>query len=133
MSNSEPELVYVFLPEPLGPVDRGEKYEDAIMDELERLKLGEVSGAGTLLGDERADGTRPIESCGIDVDTEDPVATRAALRELLPKLGCPQGTQLHYTASGKSLQDEYDGESWTLESARTMIQSSFGVSSKYPR
>jgi hypothetical protein len=133
MSNSEPELVYVFLPEPLGPIDRGEKYEDPIIDELERLGLGEVSGAGTALGDERPDGTRPIESCGIDVDTDDPVATRSALRELLPKLGCPQGTQLHYTASGKSLQDEYDGASWTLDNDRTMSNSGLGISSKYPR
>ena len=133
MSNSGPELVYVFLPEPLGPIDRGGKYEDPIIDELERLGLGQVSGAGTSLGDERPDGTRPIESCGIDIDTDDPVATRAALRALLPKLGCPQGTQLHYTASGKSLQDEYDGAGWTLQSDRTLSHAGLGISSKYPR
>ena len=115
MSNSEPELVYVFLPEAIGPMDRGDKYEEPIIDELERLGLGEVSGAGTALGDEGPDGRRPILSCGIDVDTNDVAATRAALRALLPKLGCPKGTQLQYTISGKELQDEYDGEDWTLE------------------
>lgn len=115
MSNSEPELVYVFLPEALGPMDRGDKYEEPIIDELERLGLGEVSGAGTSLGDEGPDGRRPIVSCGIDVDTNDVAATRAALRTLLPKLGCPQGTQLHYETSGNALQDEYDGENWSLE------------------
>ena len=115
MSNSEPELVYVFLPESIGPMDRGDKYEEPIIDELERLGLGEVSGAGTALGDEGPDGKRPIESCGIDVDTHDVAATRAALRELLPKLGCPPGTQLHYLASGKELRDEYDGADWALE------------------
>ena len=118
MSGSEPELVYVFLPEALGPIDRGDKYEDPIIDELERLGLGEVSGAGTMLGEERPDGTRPIVSCGIDVDTHDVAATRAALREFLPKLGCPAGTQLQYTAEGRELQDEYDGADWALEKAR---------------
>lgn len=121
MSNPEPELVYVFLPEPLGPMDRGDKYEEPIIDELERLGLGEVSGAGTSLGDERPDGTRPIVSCGIDVDTDDVAATRAALRALLPKLGCPKGTQLHYSVSGKPLQDEYDGTDWALEKDRSEV------------
>lgn len=115
MGNSEPELIYVFLPEALGPMDRGDKYEDPIIDELERLGLGEVSGAGTELGDEGSDGRRPILSCGIDVDTNDVTATRAALRELLPRLGCPKGTQLQYEMSGNQLLDEYDGQDWTLE------------------
>lgn len=115
MSNSEPELIYVFLPEALGPMDRGDKYEDPIIDELERLGLGEVSGAGTQLGDEGPDGRRPIISCGIDVDTNDVAATREALRALLPKLGCPKGTQLQYEMSGNPRQDEYDGQDWSLE------------------
>ena len=115
MSNSEPELIYIFLPESLGPMDRGDKYEDPIIDELERLGLGEVSGAGTALGEEAPDGRRPIVSCGIDVDTTDVTATRAALRDLLPKLGCPKGTQLQYEIAGKALQDEYDGADWALE------------------
>jgi len=127
MSNSEPELVYVFLPESLGPINRGEKYEDPIIEELERLGIGEVTGGGSSLGDERPDGTRLIEFCGIDVDTDDPVATRVALRALLPKLGCLAGTQLHFTVSGKPLQDEYDGESWTLENDRTMLHPGFGI------
>ena len=115
MNNPEPELVYVYIPESIGPMDRGDKYEDPIIEELERLGLGEVSGAGTELGDEGPDGRRPILSCGIDVDTHDVAATRSALRELLPRLGCPKGTQIQYEQSGKPLQDEYDGAQWTLE------------------
>ena len=127
MDNSEPDLVYVYLPESLGPIDRGEKYEDPIIDELERLGLGEVSGGGSALGDPRPDGTRLIESCGIDVDTDDVDGARAALRELLPTLGCPAGTQLHYRASDKPLQDDYDGSGWTLENERTMLHPGFGI------
>ena len=115
MSISEAELIYIYLPEAIGPMDRGDKYEDPIIDELERLGLGEVSGGGTELGDEGPDGKRPIRSCGIDVDANDVSATRAALRTLLPKLGCPKGTKLQYMMSGNPLQDEYDGEDWALE------------------
>src|SRR5215207_4992735 len=118
MSISEPELIYVYLPEGLGPIDRGDKYEDPIIDELERSGLGEVSGAGTSLGDERPDGTRPIVACGIDIETSDVEATRATLRTMLPKLGCPSGTQLHYSISGKELRDEFDGTDWILAESR---------------
>jgi hypothetical protein len=127
MAQSEPDLIYVFLPEPLGPLDRGDKYEDPIDDEIRRLGLGEVSGAGTSLGDERPDGTRPIESCGIDVDTDDVDATREALRKLLPDLGCPKGTQLHYRQADAPLQDEFDGSDWLLGNHRTMMHPGFGV------
>ena len=127
MLSSDPDLVYVFLPDPLGPIDRGDKYEDPIIDELERLGLGEVSGGGSSLGDQRPDGTRPIESCGIDVDTDDIEATREALRALLPTLGCPKGAQLHYRLADKPLQDEYDGKSWTLGEDRTVLHPGFGV------
>jgi hypothetical protein len=44
MAGLEPELIFVFVPEPLGPIDRGDKYEDPIIDELERLGLGQVTG-----------------------------------------------------------------------------------------
>ena len=127
MATSEPELIYVFVPESIGPLDRGDKYEDPIIDELERLGLGEVSGAGCSLGEPRADGTRLIESCGIDVDTSDVDAARAALRDLLPTLGCPAGTQLHYTSSGKPLQDAFDGSEWTKGEDRTTLHPGFGV------
>lgn len=119
MTDSEPQTLYVFLPEPLGPIDRGDKYEDPIIDELERLGLGEVTGGGTGMGEELPDGRREIQSCGIDVETTNADAARAALRELLPKLGCPPGTQLQYSLADRALQDEYDGQSWRTEQERT--------------
>ena len=128
MSNSEPELIYVFLPESLGPIDRGDKYEDPIIDELERTDLGEVSGGGSSLGDPRPDGSRLIESCGIDIDTHDLTGTRTMLRELLPKLGCPSGTQLKYTLADKPLQDEFDGADWALEREGMPSDAGLGIS-----
>ena len=52
MAGSEPGVIFVFLPEPLGHLDRGDKYEDPIIDELERVGLGEVTAGGTGMGDE---------------------------------------------------------------------------------
>jgi hypothetical protein len=127
MTSPDPEFLYIFLPESLDPLNRGDKYEDPIADELDRLGIGEVSGGGSSLGEELPDGTRPIEFCGIDVDTIDLERARAALRALLPELGCLEGTQLHYTITGKPLQDEYDGAHWTLGRVRTMLHPGFGV------
>ena len=118
MAGSESELVFVFMPEPLGPMDRGDKHEDPIIDDLERSGLGEVTGGDTGMGDEGPDGRREIQSCGIDVETTNVNAARETLRELLPKLGCQAGTQLHYSVAEKALQDEYDGESWQVEQER---------------
>ena len=119
MTASEPQLIYVFLPEPLGPIDRGDKYEDPIIDELERSGLGEVTGGGTGMGDEGPDGRREIQSCGIDVETTNVEGARAALRNLLPNLGCPAGTPLQYSVAERDLQDEFDGNNWQVEQERT--------------
>ena len=120
------ELIYIYLPESLGPIDRGERYEDPIDDELQLRSLGCVSGGGSLLSDELPDGRREIVHCGIDVDAVHVDAVRELLREQLPLLGCPAGTQLHYTEGETPFQDEYDGSDWVLGKPRTMMHPGFG-------
>jgi hypothetical protein len=51
---------YVLIHEPLGPMDRVERYEDPLTDALG--ELGEVTGGGSQLGE---GGT--IAFCGLDV------------------------------------------------------------------
>ncbi len=126
-TSSIPALVYVYLPGSIQPIDRGDQFEAAIDEVLKRLGLGEVSGGGSQLGDELSDGSRPIEFCGIDVDTIDVERTRDTLRALLPKLGCPQGTQLHYRTAENPLQDEYSGLAWVLGKPRSMLHPGFGI------
>ena len=123
----EAELVYVYIPEALGPIDRGDKYEDPIDDELQARSLGCVSGAGCMLSDEQPDGSRHVVSCGIDVDTDDVAGTRAFLREHLMSLGCPAGTQLHYREGDVPLQDEFGGSDWVVAQPRTMMHPGFGI------
>ena len=120
-------LIYVLLPEALQPLDRGARYEDALEAELHIAELGFVSGGGSSLGEERADGSREIEYCGIDVDTFDVDAARELLRSHLPALGCLSGTQLQYRDDADvPLQDEFVGAQWQLGQPRTAMHPGFG-------
>ena len=121
------DLIYVVLPEPLDPMDRGERYEDPIEAELKLSQLGYVSGGGSSLSDERPDGSRDVEWCGIDVDTINIDKCRALLRRHLPELGCLAGTQLQFRAGDIPLQDEFDGDTWQLNFPRTDMHPGFGV------
>jgi hypothetical protein len=122
-----PELfVYVKLPDPVGPIDRGKRYEDPIAERLAEESLGEVSGGGSQLGDEQPDGTRPIEFCGIDVEVTDRRKALDALRVALIELHAPIGTELHYTVAGVRLQDEFQADGWVLEKPRFFVHPAFG-------
>jgi hypothetical protein len=108
------ELIYVYLPEAIEPDERHARYENVLDAELRLHSLGFVSGGGTLLSDERDDGSRDVLSVGVDVDAVDVTAARSLLRDELPSLGCPAGTELHYREGGVPLQDAYDGAAWHL-------------------
>jgi hypothetical protein len=60
-------------------------YEDEIEEELERLDLGEVVGAGTWLNG---------SGCHIDVEVRDPVAALRVIREILQRLKAPASTRI---------------------------------------
>ncbi|MGC3998997.1 MAG: hypothetical protein QM767_16750 [Anaeromyxobacter sp.] len=119
-------FVYVMIPEHIGPLARGEKYEEPIEAKLLKAGLGEVTGAGSALGDERPDGTRAVEFCGIDVDVTELDPALALLRELLPALGAPDGTELHYTRGGARLLDGLAGGRWAVRRHREMVHPGFG-------
>jgi len=106
------ELVFVYLPELLDPMERHERYAEPLDAELRLRGFGYVSGGGSMLSEENPDGTHDIEWSGIDVDASDTPAARELLRKHLPPLGCMPGTQLQYRQGGRSLYDEYDGETW---------------------
>ena len=121
------EFIYVFLPGDIDPLDRGSRYEDALEAELRLAGIGWVSGGGSQLGPERPDGTSSIEFCGLDVDVIDVAAGRKLLRQHLPALRCPPGTELHYSQGDLSLQDEYDGQTWVLAQPRDRLHPAFGI------
>ena len=121
-------FIYVVLPESLQPLDRESRYGDPLDAELALADVGFVSGGGSSLSDERADGSREIEYCGIDIDAFDVDAARELLRAHLPALGCVTGTQLQYCdAADVPLQDDFDGTGWQLGQPRTAMHPGFGT------
>lgn len=120
------QFIYVKLLGHIEPIERGE-IEDRIEPLLREANLGEVSGGGSQLGDARPDGTRPIEFCGIDIDTADRNAALELLRSLLPTLEVPAGTELHYTKEGIRLLDRYEANGWPLELSRTQLHPGFDI------
>src|SRR5687767_6850955 len=76
---------YVRIPEPLGPVDRGEKYEDPLDDALG--ELGQVTGGGSQMGEGDT-----IEYCGVDVVVNDRDRGLRIIRQCMHSCGAPAET-----------------------------------------
>jgi hypothetical protein len=121
------QFVYVKIPEPLMPLDRGSKYEDPIDAALAELNLGGVTGGGSQVGDDRPDGTPSIAFCGIDIDVTDLEEARNRLRTILVELGALPGTEIHFTIRDEKLQDELRTDGWLLRQPRTFLHPGFGV------
>ena len=121
------DFIYVKIPDSVGPIDRGAKYEDPLELSLSEAGIGHVSGGGSQLGDPLPDGSRPIEFCGLDVDVTDLKRALKLLRVVLPTLGVPDETELHYTVGKSRLQDVYARGKWTIEQPRTFLHPGFGT------
>lgn len=119
------QFIFVKILDPVMPLDRGAKYEDPLEALLEARGLGTISGSGSGLGDPRPDGTRPIAFCGVDINTAVRDQALAILREEIPKLGAPVGSELHYTRNGVRLQDELGVNGWVLSRPRTYLHPGF--------
>lgn len=76
---------YVLIPESLGPIARGEKYEDPLIEALGNL--GEVTGGGSQLGEGDT-----IAFCGVDVVVNDRDRGLKVIRECLRSCGAPANT-----------------------------------------
>jgi hypothetical protein len=121
------QFVYIKIPDSIQPKDRGELFENAIDAALAPRELGHVSGGGSLLGKMLPDGTRSIQFCGIDVDTTDREAVLSVLRNLLPELGIPPATELHYTSNCVKLLDRFLGADWSVGEPREFLHPGFEV------
>ncbi|MES2207260.1 MAG: hypothetical protein V4525_10775 [Pseudomonadota bacterium] len=120
-------FIYIKIPGNIQPIERGELFEEKIDAALSLNKLGAVSGGGSLLSDPDPNGNRTVESCGIDIDATDRNLALIALRELLPQINTPLGTELHYTRSNVKLQDMLTANGWQLEQLRTYMHPGFGI------
>jgi hypothetical protein len=78
---------YVLIHEPLGPIDRGAKYEDPLSDALG--ELGEVTGGGSQLGEGDT-----IAFCGLDVVVNHRERGLTVIRKCLRSCGAPPNTTI---------------------------------------
>jgi len=78
---------YVLLHEPLGPIDRGDKYEGPLNDALG--ELGEVTGGGSQLAEDDT-----IAFCGIDVVVSHRERGLKVIRQCLRSCGAPSDTTI---------------------------------------
>lgn len=76
---------YILIREPLGPIDRSEKYEDPLNAAL--AGFGEVTGGGSQMGDGNT-----VEYCGLDVVVDDRAAGLQVIRGSLKSSGAPANT-----------------------------------------
>jgi hypothetical protein len=125
MAKNPETFVYVKIPEGIGPIARGDKYEDPLDRKLRAEGVGEVSGGGQQLGHPQADGTQIIEFCGVDIDVNNFDQSLVLIRDELPRLGAPLGTELHYTRNGVALQDELQCAGWAIGRPRTFRHPAF--------
>ena len=101
----EPQLVQVWIPEQIQPLDRGAKYEDPLDAALKKEAVGEVNGGDTQLSAPDADGKRNIEWVGLDVDLSDFERGMPILKRELSRLGAPPGTILEYSRNGRKMEE----------------------------
>jgi hypothetical protein len=105
VNKNNPLFVYIKIPADLGPMDRGEQFEDPLQEVLDKERLGTITGGGSLLSDPDEDGLRKIEYCGIDVDLYDALNGLQLLRRELVRLQAPANTMLLYELDGHNWED----------------------------
>lgn len=99
MSEPTSTLVIVTLNAKLGPMDRGEAFEDPLHDRLQVLGLGETTGGGSFL-----DPVYGSANCDIEVllSTEPTPEVLDLLVAELEALGAPKGSSLAVEFGGET-------------------------------
>jgi len=92
-------LVVAILNAKVMPIDRGERYEDPLMEWLEKNGLGEVTGGGTLMTE-----GKEIESCDVEIQLKalDDSAINA-IKAFLEQCGAPRGSKLIIESTGQKI------------------------------
>ncbi|HJW26685.1 MAG TPA: hypothetical protein VJ576_17440 [Rhodocyclaceae bacterium] len=89
--------------------------DEAVDRALQDRGVGAVIGWGDSLGYMQPNGSRPAAFHRVDIEVSDLAPALAALREILPALGAPAGTEIHYRLEGRKVQDTYGPSGWLLE------------------
>lgn len=107
-------FVFVKIPVDRHAIDPLHLRENQLDEALRAEGLGAVVGWGDSLGERRADGSRVATYIRIDITVNDLARALALLRERLPALEAPAGTEIHYTEDGRYLVDRASGGGWLV-------------------
>lgn len=94
-------FVFAKIMDTVGPMERGEKYEEPLDRDLEAQGLGMVVGGGTQMAREGG-----IEWIGIDIDLSDLDRGIEFTRRRLRELGAPPGSVLEYRMGDQKITVE---------------------------
>ena len=94
-----PHLVIARIPEHIGPVDRGERYEEPLQDALAIRDVGVITGGGSQLTASTEIGFVDIELALADLDGALDVAKR-----ILEEAGAPVGSQFLFQRNGTDVE-----------------------------
>lgn len=83
--------LYIRIPDPVSPLERGEKYEDPLDDMLAENDLGEVTGGGTMMNADNS-----IKYVGVDISVHDVEKSLPLIAAKLREIGAPKGTVIEY-------------------------------------
>lgn len=97
---AQPASTFVFakITDNVMPIERGSKYEDPLNAALQKAKLGEVTGGGSSLTNERK-----IEWVGVDIELTDAAKGIPFVKGTLRQLGAPKGSTLEYSVGQKKM------------------------------
>jgi len=84
-----PHLVIARFYEPIGPMDRGSRYEDPLHAALDEVKAGEVTGGGSQLN-----ASGGIDYAEIEIELADLEAALDLVVAGLERAGAPRGSEL---------------------------------------
>jgi hypothetical protein len=89
-----PHFVLARFYEHIGPIDRGERYEDPLNDVLEPAGIGRVTGGGSQLTEEGR-----IEFADIEIELADLESALETAVQALERSGAPRGSEIHLDGS----------------------------------
>ncbi len=92
-------FVFVKINEPLMPTQRDAKYATPLSAQLKKERIGEITGAGSMLSKEGK-----LMWTGLDIELESPDTGIPALRRILTRLGAPKGSTIEYTTKGRKVE-----------------------------
>jgi hypothetical protein len=84
-----PHLVVARVYEHIGPIDRGDRYEDPLDAALEKAGVGRVTGGGSQLGE-----LGQIEYADVEIELGDLDGALSVVAEALDAAGAPEGSEL---------------------------------------